>query len=461
MLLLIGVALLGILVVLFGWRAFGGTLPLQPQGYRVEVPLPEALNMEVGADVLISGVHVGDVVAVGQDDFRPVVTVELAQEYAPLRAGAAAIPRTKSLLGEAYIEMTAGRVGSAAIPDGGRLPESSVRESQPLDKVLEAFTPAARRNFQRFVKGAAGAVRGRGQELSASIADAAPATTQLADVLTTLAVQRDDVSALIANSGQVFGALGEREGALADAVTAGNAVLASTARRERDLRATVRGLPGFLRSLTGVSRRIEAASGEVDRAVVALRPAAPKVAPVLRELETTAPVASQTFERLLPTMAAGERGLPAARRLVTAVGPSFADAHLPLREVIPVLELLAEVRGSVVAFFANVAQLVNGTVELPGGVTGGVVSAVPSVWNETIGGWVKKLPSSRYNPYPKPGSAREIARGGLLSYDCRHTGNRLYVPPTGLQGAPPCREQGPWTFGGTTAYYPRLQLSPP
>lgn len=458
---LIGIALLGVLVVLFGWRAFGGTVPLQPQGYRVDVPIPDALNMEVGADILIAGVHVGDVVDVRREAGGPVVTVDLEARYAPLHVGATAIPRTKSLLGEAYIEMTAGNPDAARIPDGGRLAAASVREAQPLDKVLETFTPSARRHFQAFVQGMAAATRDRGPDISATLAGGGPAVTDLGDVLTVLASQRGDLSALVANSGAVFRAVGEREAAVATAVRSGNAVLASTARRQRALAATVRALPPFLSRVTGVSREIEAASAEVDRAVVALRPAAPKVAPVLDELTGTAPELERTFERLEPVMAAGTRGLPATTRLVRAVGPSFAQVHPTLRELLPVFQLLAEVRGSVVAFFANIASMANGVIALPGGVRGGVISAVPSFWNETIGGWVKKLPSSRYNPFPKPGSANEIAKGGLLSFDCRHLGNRLYLPPTGGTGSPKCREQGPWTFNGRTAYYPRLQLSPP
>ena len=461
MLALIVVALAGVLIVVLGYRAFGGALPLQPQSYRVDVPLPDALNIEVGADVLIAGVPVGDVVAVRLRDNRPVATVELEPKYAPLHRGATAIPRTKSLLGEAYIEMTSGRVDAARIPDGGRLPETSVRQAQPLDKVLEAFSPRARKDFQEFVHGMAAAVRGRGDEISATLGDAAPTASGLADVLGTLASQRDDLSALIADSGTVFQAVGEREGAVATTVRSGNAVLASTARRERALAATVHALPGFLGSLTDVSGQIKAASGDVDRAVAALGPLAPKVAPALRELATTAPTLEQTFTRLRPTMTAGERGLPALSRVLRAAGPALAQMHPTLRELIPVLQLLAEVRASAVAFFANIASVANGTIALPGGVRGGVVSAVPSFWNETIAGWVKKLPSSRYNPYPKPNSALEIANGGLLSFDCRHLGNVLYMPPTGGTGSPPCKTQGPWTFNGHTAYYPRLRRSPP
>jgi hypothetical protein len=129
------------------------------------------------------------------------------------------------------------------------------------------------------------------------------------------------------------------------------------------------------------------------------------------------------------------------------------------RQLIPLLQLTAADRDQLVAFFANVAQLSNLTYIGPGGKSLRGVGAIPSIWNETLSGWIKRLPSNRMNPYPKPRSSLQIASGALPAYDCRNTGNPDYLPPIGT-GAPPCRLQGPWTLNGTTAYYPRLTEAP-
>lgn len=71
-----------------------------------------------------------------------------------------------------------------------------------------------------------------------------------------------------------------------------------------------------------------------------------------------------------------------------------------------------------------------------------------------------KLPTNRSNPYPAPSAEGDIATGGLRAYDCRNTGNPLVIPPTDT-GSPPCKVQGPWTFDGKSAYYPRLQEAGP
>jgi ABC-type transporter Mla subunit MlaD len=454
-------ALVVVLIAIFGWRSFGGAVPFQASGYRLEVPIAEALNMEAGADVTISGVHVGDVIELRRDGYQPVAEIDLKPRYAPLHEGARAIPRTKSLLGEAYIEITRGNPRAPLIPENARLPVAGVARTQSVDDVLETFSPAARRNFKRLATGMSAALRGRGVQISSILGNAPLTTGDLAHIMSELDGQRPDLGRLISNSADVFAAMGDREGALRAAVRAGDSVLGTTARSERALRATVRSLPPFLDTLTTASGQISGASGDLTAAVNALRPVAPKVRPALTELRATAPRFEQTFVRLRPVMSAATRGLPAIDQIARAFGKASPATHDQLRELVPVLQLAREIRGALVSFFANVGSVFNGTTAKPGGKRAHVVSAMPSFWNETIGGWIKRLPSNRPNPYPIPGSAIDIAHGGLKTFDCRQIHNRLYIPPTGGRGAPPCVEQGPWTFNGKTAYYPQLSRAAP
>ena len=49
-------------LLLFLWLSFGGTVPLNPQGYRVRISFPNAQELATQADVRIAGVSVGKVV---------------------------------------------------------------------------------------------------------------------------------------------------------------------------------------------------------------------------------------------------------------------------------------------------------------------------------------------------------------------------------------------------------------
>ena len=48
-------------ILLFLWLSFGGSVPLRPKGYRVNVAFPEATQLAQEAEVRISGVKVGQV----------------------------------------------------------------------------------------------------------------------------------------------------------------------------------------------------------------------------------------------------------------------------------------------------------------------------------------------------------------------------------------------------------------
>jgi ABC-type transporter Mla subunit MlaD len=54
-------------LLLFLWLAFGGTIPLQPKGYRFNVAFKEAGTLSPEADVRISGVSVGKVKVIHAD----------------------------------------------------------------------------------------------------------------------------------------------------------------------------------------------------------------------------------------------------------------------------------------------------------------------------------------------------------------------------------------------------------
>src|SRR5215213_9264268 len=97
-------------ILIFLWLAFGGSVPLNPQGYRFTVNMKEAATLAVEADVRIAGVNVGKVKSKELDKggARTIVEIELDEPYAPIPKDTRAMLRQKTLLGETYIELTPG-----------------------------------------------------------------------------------------------------------------------------------------------------------------------------------------------------------------------------------------------------------------------------------------------------------------------------------------------------------------
>jgi virulence factor Mce-like protein len=457
----IGFALASVGLAIVVWLSFGGSAPLAPQDYRVTMRLPDASDVYPGSDVDISGVKIGRVISMSEDGGAAKVWLQLQPRYAPLRTGATAIKRTKSLLGEGYIEIAPGPRNARPIPDGGELAASHVLKAQSLDDVLGTFAPHTRQDLRHLFGGLAAAFAGRAQSLSDSLGYAAPTSENLSTVFDQLASQQRNLGQLFSRSDDVLVAMAGRQADLQAAVTAGEQVLSATARSSSSLSDTLRDLPPFLIELRSASQTITGAATDLNGAVSALEPIAPKLNPALQAIDVAAPQFRALFSALPGLIAAGDRGLPAATSIIRAAGSSFATVYPVARQLIPTLQLLAALRGSLNSFFANIGQFTNGTVSGTNGATQTAIEGIPSVWNETLVGWKIRLPSNRPNAYPKPGAGAEIGNGGLQSYDCRQLGNPLFIPPTGGTGATPCRLQGPWTFNGVSRYYPHLTVASP
>ncbi len=455
-------AIATVIVATFTWISFGGSIPFAPAGYRVSAAFRQASNLYAGDDVRIAGVNVGQVVGLQRDGNRARVTMQLQPRFAPLHSDARAILRTKTLLGEAYIEIAPGDRRSAAIPDGGSMSPRQIVASQQLSDVLSTFNPQTRRQLQQLLAGFAAAVRGRGEDLNQSIGWSAPAMANFGALLQTLDGQRAQLAQLIGGAGEVLTAVGNRQGALQAAITAGNRVFRVIAQRSAGLRATVDAFPAFLTQLRGTANDAQNAVGDLNGAVDALRPVAPLVTPALTATATLSAQLKPLFGALPALEADGRYGLPAGTAILRAARPAF-DRLLPaIEQIVPVLQLSAAVRDSIVAAFANVASVGEGQIVQSNSPPHHFLAATTLVWNEAIGGYQKRLPTNRQNTYPAPDSENDIAHGGLKAYDCRNTHNPLIVPviPPGT-GAPPCVTQGPWTFNGLSRYFPRLQPAKP
>ena len=151
-------------ILLFLWVTFGGPTPFKAKSYQVKVPFTEASQLAEQSDVRISGVNVGKVESIelapnGKQALRPLTSTTSTRRC---RDSTRAILRTKTLLGETYIELTPGareraRSSRTAAPCPRRRSpnrSSSTRSSGPSTR-----RPA--RAFQTWMQEAAVAIKAR------------------------------------------------------------------------------------------------------------------------------------------------------------------------------------------------------------------------------------------------------------------------------------------------------------
>ncbi|MGE4426031.1 MAG: MlaD family protein [Solirubrobacteraceae bacterium] len=449
------------LVVAIGlWRSFGGPVPMQAISYQVHVVVPSADAIFTNTDVRAAGVRIGRVATVRTSGRATDLTLAIDPDFAPIGRDARITVRSKSLLGEGYVELAPGRRDAPRMPDGGTLDASRVRPTQRLDDVLQTFSPRTRQRMRSMMAGIATAFDGRSEDLGKALGRARPLSRNVELLLDELRSQTGPMASLVADAEASFAVVGARSSQLREAVLQGSRVFRTTAARNDALRATVAALPPFLAQLRASADELGAMSGDLRRATRSLRPTVPLIVPALRSIDRGFPEFERTFRRVVPVLRSADEALPTLSRVLAAGGPALQPVHDALRELVPFMRLASLNRASIIANFANISALLGGVTVGSGGHLIHYGSAFLSVWNEIIGGYTKRLPTNTMNPYPKPGSVYDLQRNGVLSaYDCRNRDNPLIVPPTGT--TPRCITQGRWTANGDTAYYPRLQRDAP
>ncbi|HXF00278.1 MAG TPA: MlaD family protein [Solirubrobacterales bacterium] len=420
----IGFALSCFALALFLWITFGGPLPLKPEGYRFTVPFDEATQLAEESDVRISGVPVGKVKAVELgDNGLAEATIQLDSRYAPIPADTRAMLRTKTLLGETFVELTPGDAQGPTLEEGGDLPKAQVANSVQLDEIWRTFNARTRSAFRVWMQGTADSVRGRGPDLSAAIAELAPFADETDSLLRVLDSQDQAVRELVHNGGTVFQALSERQGQLRGLIQNSQTVFSTTAQRNQDLEELFKILPTFQRESRFTLERLNRFAHTADPLVQQLRPAARELSPTLVAAQKAAPDLKKFFEGLRGAIRFSDTGFPALRRLL---GDDFkpllsrlggvVDGQDPyLAHLNSIIQVIGMYKHEVTAFLGNAAAAVQYNLnadEIAGANDSVHILRTTSPLNpETLASFDQRLNSNRANPYFKPLGYNQLASG--------------------------------------------------
>ncbi len=426
-LIAVGFAISCFALALFLWLTFGGPIPLKPEGYRFTVPVNEATQLAVESDVRISGVSVGKVKRIELSDASNAeATIELDAAYAPIPSDTRAILRQKTLLGETYVELTPGSEEAEPLAEDGVLAMAQVSDAVQLDEIFRAFDQPTRTAFQNWMQGQAAALRGRGDDLSLTIASLDPFAREADQALRLLDSQETAVSGFFRESGAVFEALSERRGELSGLIRNSATVFETTARRDQELADAFRIFPTFLRESRSTLSRLEQFAVDSDPVVVDLVPTAQELAPTADSLARLSLPLQQFFEGLRGTIDAAPAGSAALRRLLDDDLPPLLGAFDPwLAELNPILEGIRVYRREVTAFLANVAAASNGILAAVDPRTGEPVRHLRTeapLTPESVTTLPNRLEINRSNPYVRPGGYLEIA-SVLKSFETRQCAN--------------------------------------
>lgn len=459
---LFALSCLGLLIFL--WLAFGGTVPLQPKGYRAEVSFKDATQLADQADVRVAGVTVGKVVKKDLDPAgnRTIATLEIEPKYAPLRTGAKAILRLKTLLGETYVELTLGPKNAKIIQEGGRLDDAQVADAVDFDEFLQTFDKPTRKIFQQWQASLADATEGREQDISNSLGNLPAFVENAQSVVDILSKRRETLGALVRETGQTFEAVTRNEGALSNLIVDQSLVFRELSDKRESIADTIVAFPTFLRESRVTLRRLSKFSDDTTPLVQDLKPVLVDVQPTLASLRTLSPDLEKLFVDLRPLIAAGRSGLPALSRVLDGVDPALASQGPLLQQLNPILEFLELYQTTISDFISVGGAATSLKVPIQKGVgsTGHVLPQLIVTGNQSIPA-ATRTPSGRGNAYYPPGALagpelKDPNVFSLPSFDCVNAGG-----PKRPTDTPGCKLAGPVSFQGKISKYPQVGANKP
>ena len=460
-------------ILLFLWLAFGGSIPMKPQGYRFKATFPEATTLAEEADVRIAGVNVGRVKkkSLIKSGARTLIEMEIDAPYAPIPKDSRAMLRQKTLLGETFVELTPGSRTTDDLPEGGTLARANVEETVELDEIFRIFDPKTKRDFRTWVRELARASEsGTGEDFNDALGNLPGFAEEGADVLRVLDEQERAVRLLIRNTGRVFGALNRREGELRQLIVNSNETFEATASQKEALAETFEIFPTFLDESRALLARLETFSIDTRPLVIDLKPVADDLGPTVRDVGALSPDLERLFRDLDPLITESRRNLPQAARFLRGARPVFRGLHRFLPELNPILSFANFYQGQVGDFLQNGAGgfgfLLNERGRNEGPVHELAQLAILNDRSLTLRN--QRPPYERGNAYLAPNfGERGQPLGAFESFDCRPSG--IQRDPVREHGtAPPCFVAPPSLF--SNRQYTRLRrgqvpsltrLSPP
>ena len=322
-LVLIVIALAVSSVILANQRlTLPGWVPVIGQSFteiEAEFSTAQAVTPGQGQTVNVAGVEVGEISRVRLEDGKAVVTLKLEEDSVPVFADATVLLRPKTGLKDMIAELTPGTTEAGELEDGDRIPIGQTTPDVNLDEILAVLDGDTRSYLQLLLSDGARGLKGNGRELANTIRRFEPTARDTLLIAEQLARRRDNIKRAIHNFSLLVGELGSKDDQLAEFVENSNAVFASLASQDANLRATLQELPSTLTETQTALGKAEVLADELGPTLQALRPGARALGPSLRQ---TRPFLRETTPIIRDEIRPFVR---ASRPLVTELRPAMRD----------------------------------------------------------------------------------------------------------------------------------------
>lgn len=307
-------------------------------GYVVEVVMPTATNLVPGSQVEIDGFAGGEVESLAVKQGKAVVTVNIADEYAPLPDGTRARIAWKAVLGERVLELVPGPEGNPMLPTGAMVEGTTSRVE--LDQVLGALDPSTRQRLKSLLQRADGTLAGREGGLNATVRSLGPTLHALGQVLEAVGNDGPAIRSLVARTEDLTSVLAQRDREIRATVQQLSRTAETAASRRQQLSQVLGALPP---TLVQARTTLDAVPATVDRALPLLqevRPATNRLPAVARRLTPVMAQVRPTVAQLRPTLVRLASLLRWTPRFLDGGHAVLPGLHRASRAAVPALSFL-------------------------------------------------------------------------------------------------------------------------
>jgi phospholipid/cholesterol/gamma-HCH transport system substrate-binding protein len=298
--------------------------------YKADFATAQSVTPGQGQTVNVAGVPVGEISNVTLKDGRARISMRIRKKYAHIYKDATALLRPKTGLNDMIIELTPG-TRRAGVLDHSHdvIPITQTLPNVNTDEFLAALDGDTRSYLQLLVAGGGEALDGNGKALSSTFRRFEPTNRDILKITKALAVRRDNIARSIHNFKELTQAVGTKDQQLESLIGASNAVFASFAKQDANLRKTLQLLPSTLSETDKAVTKADKLGSTLGPTLGKLRPGARALGPSLKQsrpfFQQTTPVIEKQLRPFardaLPTV----KVLRPAARDLAALTPHFTS----------------------------------------------------------------------------------------------------------------------------------------
>jgi phospholipid/cholesterol/gamma-HCH transport system substrate-binding protein len=244
----------------------------------------QAVTPGQGQTVNIAGVQVGEIKSVTLKNGQAVVGLDIQPKYAPVYRDASILLRPKTGLKDMVAELTPGHPRAGKLPDGGTIPISQTLPDVNLDEILAELDSDTREYLRLLLSDGGQGLKNNGRKLGQDIRRIEPTALYSRELNAALATRRANISRVVHNFSLLTSELGRRDTQLAGFIENNNAVFASLASQDGNLKQILRQLPGTLNITKTNLAKAQTLASTLGPTLQHLRPGARALGPSLQEM---------------------------------------------------------------------------------------------------------------------------------------------------------------------------------